>query len=191
MNQIKFKNSANTLNNLKRIGKVPFCENEWIMYLVCYNRIVLHITIQTVSVSLCAGWQGFPRSHRAAWSSRVPRTWGAHRIQRREGVFGIRSSTHLGRLEGLNVDVRLFSRQSQGHMLRPRNNPIVILRIVLSENMSTCVPNHYLYCKCVARKSLHSEAYIGVHCVSAWSPLTCCSPLRVAMDLRDCLAPKE
>lgn len=98
---------------------------------------------------------------------------------------------HLGRLERLNVDVRLFNRQSQGHMLWLRNNPIVILRIVLSENMLTCVPNHYLYCKCVARKSLRSEAYIGVHCVSAWSPLTCCSPLRVAMDLRDCLAPKE
>lgn len=158
MNQIKIVankiwkvNSANT-NNLKRIRKVPFCENEWIMYLVCYNRIVFHIIIQTVSFSLCAGWEGFPRSHRTAWSSRVPRTWGANRIQRREGVLGIRSSIHLSCLEGLNIDVRLFNGQSQAHMLCLRNNHVVILRIVtshvLSENMLTCVRNHYLYCKC-------------------------------------------
>lgn len=87
----------------------------------------------TLLFSLCVGWKGFPRSHWTAWSSRVPRTWGANRTQRREGGFGIRSSSRWGCWVGLNMDLI-------------RNNHLVIVRIVASlreqPQIRVCIPNH-------------------------------------------------
>lgn len=92
-----------------------------------------NIIVVTLLFSLCVGWKGFPRSHWTAWSSRVPRTWGANRTQRREGGFGIRSSSRWGCWVGLNMDLI-------------RNNHPVIVRIVASlreqPQIRVCIPNH-------------------------------------------------